>query len=609
MQWFYGEKRHPNKAILSPRSPAVQAAFQFEAEPPPPPMPRPRPALGAVTGPRLLIAWTPFWPQFLTNLSDALLRREIPALQLNLPAAEFWPDVFVERPFPWRNVAGATLLHVIAACVIALGTMLFVRQDRVRIESPFKRTQITYYKVDEVIPDFVRPARRPRARPSPGDPELARQEIISIPSDPDNSTQTIMNPPAPNILRQETPLPNLIVSAPQTAPKLAIPVALPMPRIAALRPRLETHRPLLAKTPVLPEPSVAPPPETRMVARKLSEIALALPEVQPVEAPKLANPAQALRQIEVAPTEVIPPPTMAEAPLKKLEVPVAEVMPPPAPASSGGPAAKGMGDLIALSVRPAPPPPVIEVPSGSRSGIFAATPSGHAGAAGTPEIKPQPAGPAGNGAGSTAAMKDAAAGTGIAVTGGGEKMAAGAVVAGPVAKRAAPATDLRRLMAANVPPAESGRRVPSSFSTPSEGHAPTPREQAVFGERRIYSMQVNLPNLTSAGGSWIIRFAEHSPVPQGGELSTPVAVSKVDPAYPQELIHDRVEGTVLLYAQIRADGTVGDIRVMEGFNDRLDENARVALAKWRFRPATRDGVAVELDAVVQIPFRTRRIAY
>jgi len=39
------------------------------------------------------------------------------------------------------------------------------------------------------------------------------------------------------------------------------------------------------------------------------------------------------------------------------------------------------------------------------------------------------------------------------------------------------------------------------------------------------------------------------------------------------------------------------------WDDRLDEYARMALSRWRFRPATRNGNPVALQAVVMIPFR------
>jgi periplasmic protein TonB len=76
----------------------------------------------------------------------------------------------------------------------------------------------------------------------------------------------------------------------------------------------------------------------------------------------------------------------------------------------------------------------------------------------------------------------------------------------------------------------------------------------------------------------------------------------VHPAYPTDLMRERVEGTVVLYAVIHTDGSVGAVRVLHGVDERLDSNARVALEKWRFRPGTKNGSAVDIEAVVQIPF-------
>ncbi len=66
---------------------------------------------------------------------------------------------------------------------------------------------------------------------------------------------------------------------------------------------------------------------------------------------------------------------------------------------------------------------------------------------------------------------------------------------------------------------------------------------------------------------------------------------------------------MVLYAIIHADGSVGDVRVLHGIDRRLDENACVALSRWHFRPATKNGSAVELEAVVQIPFRVRKLQF
>jgi TonB family protein len=48
---------------------------------------------------------------------------------------------------------------------------------------------------------------------------------------------------------------------------------------------------------------------------------------------------------------------------------------------------------------------------------------------------------------------------------------------------------------------------------------------------------------------------------------------------------------------------VDSIQLLKGVEPELDQNAMEALARWRFRPAMRGGVPVELEAVVHIPFR------
>ena len=82
-----------------------------------------------------------------------------------------------------------------------------------------------------------------------------------------------------------------------------------------------------------------------------------------------------------------------------------------------------------------------------------------------------------------------------------------------------------------------------------------------------------------------------------------MATRKVDPAYPLELMKQNVGGTVILYAVIHADGTVGSVRVLRSVDDRLDQFASDAIAKWKFQPATKNGDPVDVEATFWIPFR------
>ncbi|MGH9661784.1 MAG: TonB family protein, partial [Bryobacteraceae bacterium] len=124
--------------------------------------------------------------------------------------------------------------------------------------------------------------------------------------------------------------------------------------------------------------------------------------------------------------------------------------------------------------------------------------------------------------------------------------------------------------------------------------------------RVIYTMAVQMPNITSHSGSWMIWFAgrESGAV----EVRAPVPLRKVDPAYAPSAIADRVEGRVKLAAVIRKDGRVDVIAVLRGVDERLDRSAAAALRKWEFEPARRNGAPVDVDAVVEIPFRLAPLA-
>jgi protein TonB len=62
-------------------------------------------------------------------------------------------------------------------------------------------------------------------------------------------------------------------------------------------------------------------------------------------------------------------------------------------------------------------------------------------------------------------------------------------------------------------------------------------------------------------------------------------------------------GTVILFAVIHADGTVGSVRVLRSVDERLDQYAGDAITKWKFEPATKNGIPVDVEATFWIPFR------
>lgn len=149
-------------------------------------------------------------------------------------------------------------------------------------------------------------------------------------------------------------------------------------------------------------------------------------------------------------------------------------------------------------------------------------------------------------------------------------------------------------------------RVPDPI--PSEANAAaTPVSAApdpMLEGRAIYAMTVQMPNVTSYTGSWMIWFAERERQSgQSAGVSAPVPLRKVDPKYIASAVEDRIEGKVRLAAVIRRDGRVDSIKLLRHLDDRLDRSAEEAMNKWEFEPALRNGKPVDVDAVIEIPFR------
>lgn len=77
------------------------------------------------------------------------------------------------------------------------------------------------------------------------------------------------------------------------------------------------------------------------------------------------------------------------------------------------------------------------------------------------------------------------------------------------------------------------------------------------------------------------------PVRIGSGLS---AISKVNPVYPPIMERARLEGTVVLDAIIRRDGSVGDIRVLQSTSPAFEQAAIAAVSQWRYTPLPYEGV-------------------
>jgi TonB family protein len=271
--------------------------------------------------------------------------------------------------------------------------------------------------------------------------------------------------------------------------------------------------------------------------------------------------------------------------------------------------------MIALNLRPpigAPP----DLPDGNRRGSFAATPGGRSGASGAPGASSEnvSTGTDGHGNGSGKESGTRPNGTSSDLPSGlyvgqPEQPKTSSIAAAPgnsVPRNSFPSNSVNAKLIGGVPPPPLSTGSVHPLQPDGESKL-SPAEQEIFGKRKFYSLTLNMPNLNSAGGSWIIRFAAVKQNANAAELSAPAAIRKVDPAYPIELMRQNVAGTVTLYAIIHADGKIGSVRVLRGIDDRLDQYASEALTQWQFQPATRNGDPVDVEAVFRIPFRPARV--
>jgi TonB family protein len=89
----------------------------------------------------------------------------------------------------------------------------------------------------------------------------------------------------------------------------------------------------------------------------------------------------------------------------------------------------------------------------------------------------------------------------------------------------------------------------------------------------------------------------------GGGVTAPQLVSKIEPEYSEEARKAKYQGTVTLYIQVDASGKAINMRVLHSLGLGLDEKAMEAVKKWKFKPGTKDGKPVTVEAQIEVNFR------
>jgi TonB family protein len=395
--------------------------------------------------------------------------------------------------------------------------------------------------------------------------------IVSTPQDPNHPRQTLLQQLARQRVRvpQDLKLPNMVIPPdPQAAPTTQIDLS-----------RL--------RVPNAPVDMSGPPraPQAPRPKRNASQLAL-----------------QQTQRVNLYPRMTLPESAGGNAKDSAPEITVQ-----PGTPRSGDFATPG---VLALSASPAAPRRRLDLPEGNLRARFASGPySGQGSPGGVPGGVPGASGGSGGGPGGIAGGGEGLIVPGILVTPAGEVPAGPVIVGGQGSAGVPPAPPTTpRTPSPQIPRGENS----TSMAVPAQTlQSPAERARQLMAEtqsggggtRRVFVTYLYLANLTSQSSSWLLQFAERNPSGPAAPILPPRVRKKVDPCYPSEVLRERVEGIVVIYGVIRADGRVEDPVVMRGANSAIDKAALDAFSSSLFEPGRKNGRPVDVEALVEIPFR------
>lgn len=500
-------------------------------------------------------------------------------------------NYFEGTDVPTSSAAGGSITASLLLHCAFIALLIYLPQalpaKAMAYDSPPVRTEKIYYRVPlldakQKLP-HIAPAG-PGARPGTGQkpeqiPALGSTAsqgnltIVSKPAAPDNTRQTIYQRSSPPDLRipVEVKLPNMVLGDP--SPTL--------------------------KSPVKVDPNTARPTQTN---RQFAA------EAAPNVAPETKSPLV---------TYLDP-----SASQPKLAIPVAGAAKPSVKTGNGGAtgpanggvAAPGDGtDLLVVGVDPAPAGSVVALGPGNRWGEFSIAPPG--GQPGSPGGSPD--GVAGGGSGGHGTSGDGSTGVGPGGGGGG---GGNSGASGPVSISGSGGNEAHgalpsALIAAMVYP------VPSAILAKLRKNSLVVSAGPIGGGGlgvyralncgKIYTVFLPMP-----GKNWTMQYCQKTDTPATGtppekrstviHMESPIVPPEADadsrfdfqrvPVSP-----DKGSKLIVLKGILLADGSVADLQIFQGVVPTMDEAARLAFGKWRFKAPMRDGKPIAVDILVGIP--------
>lgn len=547
--------------------------------------------------------------------------------RVNLPTRREPVKLFRSTPvapfqFSGRAISGSAILHIGLIFLLPL-LLSYTAAREIASNAAYDEPQtVIYYQVPKHDPFEKLPKITPAGeggQPGAGELQALLQKIgsttsarkiviVSKPVRPDNKRQTIYQPATPPDLHidMDLKLPN-IVGGPAT------PVAKPQVHMNANDSRpIQVHR-AAAK-------AVAP-----TLAAINAAVATSLPPAT-VAKPHLAVPLNESRPMQ---SQVVIGQVSAPS-LSQANVATAtnlgdtyrtgQPAAPAAPASDADASGSGKtskndvvqtaGDgsgIVVIGVDPAEAAALVNLPPGNRWGDFTIAPGG-----GQPgAVNGSENGVAGAGSHATGGGGDLVPGVGpgFAGGGGGNSGSSGSVsITGNTGAKGEAMLDaaIFRDMVYPVPSTVVLRKNALVVSAGPMGGGGL----SVYGALRcgkIYTVFLPMP-----GRPWTLQFCQSGVAPKPTE-QTRSAVVHMETGIVQPDVTTRFDfkrlpvpfekknKPIVLKGVIKDDGTVADLKVFQGIVPEMDEAARVAFSRWKFKPAIRDGKNVAVDILVGIP--------
>lgn len=530
----------------------------------------------------------PRLPTFLVRREPRLQAwREACAALLTLraprPSGKAWRHVEAHTVVPRRAFLASVLLHV--AVLMLLGQWPF---GGLGVERKAGRDLRTYDLRRVDLSAYV-PALRtlgPGGRPGRGTkpdrpPALGstafhpRVVVVSNPPRPDNTRQTIIQSSSPPdlLIPHELRLPNILIGNPSAPKKPTFRAGISAPVRAA---------PQAVASPEAPQLASSSPVAWQTPVHLASQPKLTIPVGSGGPMPSAPNAPAAGAQGNVA------APDLAEA-------------------------AAGEGGLLILGVDPIQASGPLALPPGNRYGAFSISPAG--GQPGSPGGVPGGDPQGGTGGDGNGSGGDGSTGIGSGNAGGGGGSAGLSVPAATSGGSGHGGGAVEAVLAGTVLPPEVFpvtasvfiRRNPLVVSTGPIGGGGL-RVYGVLHGGRIYTIYLPMP-----GRSWVLQYSllsrekgQKASVgrnvtvqPSEGALP-PDPVAKFDfrrPAVPE----DKRDEVIVIYGVIDEEGTLRQLKVIQGVHPPADQAALAAFRKWQFKPALQRGKPIAVEFMVGIP--------